>query len=70
MGHTLTIRLTPEQAAWLERAAKETGLARGEILRDQLDRARAARPRQGFLRLAGTIAGPPELSRRKGFSRT
>ncbi len=69
MSHTLTVRLTKELAEWLERAAAGTGLSQGQIVRDQLQKARNAAKGQAFLRLAGTVRGPRDLSSRKGFSR-
>ena len=38
----------------------------GKIARDQLERAKAGSPRQSFMRLAGSVRGPRELSSRKG----
>jgi predicted transcriptional regulator len=69
MGQTITVRLTKELAAWLEHAAAKTGVSQGKIIRDQLERARASARQQTFMRLAGTIRGPKDLSTRKGFSR-
>jgi len=69
MGHTITVRLSKELAAWLEEVAARTGVSQGKIVRDQLDRARAAGPRKSFMRLAGSVRGPRDLSSRKGFSR-
>jgi hypothetical protein len=69
MGHTLTVRLDEELAAWLEEEARKTGLSQGRIVRDQLERARAAGARKRFMRLAGAARGPRNLSSRKGFSR-
>lgn len=40
------------------------------LIRDQLERARASDEAKGFMRLAGTIDGPKDLSRRKGFFRS
>jgi predicted transcriptional regulator len=68
MSHTITIRLSKDLAAWLERVAAETGVSQGRLVRDQLERARANAPRS-FMRLAGSVRGPKDLSRRKGFSR-
>jgi hypothetical protein len=68
MNRTLTIRLTPELATWLAEAAEKTGLSAGRIIRQQLERARAEEGSQRFLRHAGKIRGPKNLSRRKGFS--
>jgi hypothetical protein len=69
MGHTITVRLSKELAAWLEEVATRTGVSQGKIVRDQLDRARAGGPRKSFMRLAGSVRSPRDLSSRKGFSR-
>ena len=69
MSQTITVRLTKELAAWLELAAAKTGVSQGKIIRDQLEKARANARQQAFMRLAGTIRGPKDLSARKGFSR-
>jgi predicted transcriptional regulator len=70
MGHTITIRLSEELAAWLEEAAARSGVSQGKLIRDQLEKARASGEAQGFMRLAGTVDGPQDLSQRKGFSRS
>jgi hypothetical protein len=70
MGHTITIRLSKELAAWLEDVAARTGVSQGKIVRDQLEKAKASSPRQSFMRLAGSIRGPRDLSSRRGFSRS
>jgi Ribbon-helix-helix protein, copG family len=70
MGNTITIRLSEELAAWLESAAAHSGVSQGKLIRDQLEKARANGEAQGFMRLAGTVSGPEDLSRRKGFSRS
>jgi hypothetical protein len=69
MGHTITVRLTRELAAWLAEQAATTGVAQGKIVRDQLEKAKARSARQPFMRLAGSVRGPKDLSSRKGFSR-
>jgi hypothetical protein len=68
MSNTITIRLPEDVAEWLNETSRKTGLPKGRIVRDQLDKARNAEKRP-FLRLAGVIAGPPDLSKRKGFAR-
>ena len=70
MGQTITVRLTKELADWLEETAAETGVSQGKLVRDQLERARAAAASQAFMRLAGAVRGPKDLSARKGFSRS
>ena len=69
MGHTLTVRLTVEQAEWLRQAAARAGVPQSRIVRDQLERAMAGSDRR-FLALAGTAKGPRDLSQRGGFSRS
>lgn len=70
MSTTITVRLSEELAAWLEEAAARSGVSQGRLIRDQLEKARASGEGQSFLRLAGAIDGPEDLSKRKGFSRS
>ena len=66
----LTIRLTKELAAWLQRAAAGTGQSQGQIVREQLEKAKSGGAGRPFMRLAGAVRGPKNLSSRKGFSRS
>ena len=68
MSNTLTIRLSTELAEWLEQTARESGVTRGQIVRMVLERAHRS-SKQKFLRLAGAVEGPANLSTRKSFSR-
>lgn len=68
MSHTISVRLTRELAEWLETTAKKSGVPQGKIIRDQLEKAKASEGRS-FMRFAGAIEGPRNLSRRKGFSK-
>jgi Ribbon-helix-helix protein, copG family len=68
MGHTLTIRLQEDLAEWLEDQAAKSGVSQGQIVREQLERARSASA-QPFMRLAGSVKGARNLSQRKGFSK-
>ncbi|MEO5740940.1 MAG: hypothetical protein ABIS29_10140 [Vicinamibacterales bacterium] len=70
MGHTITIRLTKELAAWLEDTAVSTGVSQGRLVREQLERAKARNTGRPFMRLAGSVKGARDLSSRKGFSRS
>ncbi len=70
MSQTITVRLTQELARWLEQASKRSGMPRGRIIREQLEKARASGGEQSFMRLAGTVRGARDLSARKGFSRS
>ncbi len=69
MSHTISVRLTKDLAEWLEQTAAKTGLSQGRIVRDQLEQARAGASNQAFLKLAGAVRGPKDLSSRKGFGR-
>ena len=68
MSNTLTIRLPEDLAQWLEETSRKSGIPRGRIVRMELERTRKSSS-QSFLRLAGVVDGPPDLSTRKGFSR-
>ena len=70
MSQTVTIRLTKELAAWLEQASKRSGVPRGRIIRQQLEKARESGTAPSFMRLAGSVRGARNLSTLKGFSRT
>ena len=70
MGHTITVRLTRQLAAWLAATAERTGVSQGRIVREQLEKARAGGRDRPFMRLAGRMRGPRNLSSRKGFSRS
>lgn len=69
MSQTLTIRLTKELASWLAELSARTGQSQSRIVREQLERARAGSANRTFMRLAGSVRGPSDLSSRKGFSR-
>ncbi len=70
MRQTITIRLSKDLAAWLEHTAAKSGVSQGKLVRDQLEKARASNGAQAFMRLAGAVRGPKDLSKRKGFSRS
>ncbi len=70
MSQTLTIRLTRRLAEWLERTAAQTGQSQGQIVREQLEKAKAGGAGRPFMRLGGAVKGPRDLSARKGFSRS
>jgi len=69
MSHTITIRIDGALADWFEDTSRRTGRSQGEIIREQLERARAEKKQSRFMRLGGCIDGPRELSSRKGFSK-
>jgi predicted DNA-binding protein len=67
MSNTITVRIPGDLAEWLAETARKTGVPKGRIVRDQLEKARRSEEKP-FLRLAGVVAGPANLSTRKGFS--
>jgi hypothetical protein len=70
MSNTITIRLTKELAKWLEDAASRAGVSQGQLIREQIEKAKAESPGRTFMHLAGVVRGPKDLSRRKGFSKS
>jgi hypothetical protein len=68
MSNRIMIRIPDDLAQWLDETARKSGLPKGRIVRNELEKARKAGS-QPFLRLAGTVAGPANLSTRKSFSR-
>lgn len=71
MSTTITIRLPEDLMAWLEELAEATGVPRGQLIRDELERARNAAPApRRYLRHAGAINGARDLSQRRGFSKS
>jgi predicted transcriptional regulator len=67
MSRTITIRITDELDEWLEDTARRTKIKKGRIIRSELEKARTSQ-RRAFMRLAGSVSGPADLSSRKGFS--
>ena len=69
MHNTLTVRLPEDLADWLSTTARKSGVSQGRIVREQLEKARREEE-PPFMRLVGAGVGPPDLSQRKGFSRS
>jgi hypothetical protein len=67
MSRTISVRLTPELAEWLEDTSAKTGVPQSKIVRDQLEQARSKKEKP-FQGLIGCMSGPPDLSSRKGYS--
>jgi hypothetical protein len=68
MSQTITVRLGKELSSWLEETSSRTGLSQGQIVREQLEKAKTAKTDKPFMRLAGIMRGPKDLSQRKGYS--
>jgi predicted transcriptional regulator len=64
VSNTITIRIPADLAQWLDETARKTGVPKGRIVREELEKARKS-DSQPFLQLAG----PANLSTRKGFFR-
>ena len=70
MSNTITVRLQPDLAGWLEEASRISGSPKGQIVREQLEAAREKTQKSpAFARLVGCIDGPRNLSERKGYRR-
>ncbi len=65
-----TFELSDDLTGWLDDRAAKTGRSREEIVLAILDRAHREESEKPWMELAGTIDGPPDLSMRKGYSRT
>lgn len=71
MSNTITVRLKPDLAGWLEETSRISGAPKGQIVREQLEAARARSQKSpAFSRLIGCVEGPKNLSERKGYSRS
>ena len=71
MSHTITVRLNKELSGWLEETSEKTGISQGQIIREQLEKAKKANAGKPFMRLAGAMRGlPGNLSERKGYSKS
>ena len=68
MRHAITVRLPDDLADWLAESAASSGRAQGQIIRQQLEKARSTEEKP-FLRLAGRVSGAANLSQRKGFAK-
>jgi hypothetical protein len=55
--------------AWLKETSRVTGIPVGRLVREHLESAKSKTGNQRFMRHAGTMSGPPDLSARKGYSR-
>ena len=69
MEDTITIRLTSDLSAWLKSTSRKTGVPVSKLVRDHLERAKQETVDKPFLRYAGIMSGPPDLSSRKGYAK-
>ena len=68
MSKAVTVRIPSDLAQWLDETSRKTGVPKGRIIREELERARKSEGRP-FMQLAGVVDRPANLSTRKGFSR-
>jgi hypothetical protein len=68
MSNTLTVRLTPVLARWLEETAESLGVSQSQIVRDQLEAAKRSGNERKFARLKGAVSLSRNLSSRKGYA--
>ena len=68
MSQTITVRLNKELSVWLEKTAARIGVSQGQIVREQLEKAKSDNGDRPYMRLAGIMSGPADLSQRKGYS--
>jgi predicted DNA-binding protein len=68
MRKTITIRLPDDLDDWLTSVSRKTGVPKGRIVREELEKARIGQV-QPFMKWVGSMRGPEDLSMRKGFSR-
>ncbi len=70
MSNTLSVRLPDDLATWLKETAERTGQTQGEVVRLQLEKARAVSGAKPWMALAGKAKGlPRDLSTREGFAK-
>jgi len=69
MMRRIAIRLSNGQMTWLRQESRRTGTSIASLVRRQLEQAKERSEEKPFLRRAGAVAGPSDLSMRKGFSR-
>ena len=69
MGRTLTVRIDDDLDRSIKETARKRGISMGKVVRDQLAAGREKRGERSFMRLAGALSGPRDLSTRKGFSK-
>jgi predicted DNA-binding protein len=69
MSNTTTIRLPEELQRRLREQSRRTGLSVGRIVRDSLE-STLDKEEPAWMKYAGTMTGPRNLSSRKGYSRS
>jgi hypothetical protein len=68
MSRTEPIRLIEDFLTWLKKKSRRAGLPVNRIIRKHLENTTLRERNEKFLRHAGRLSGPADLSSRKGFS--
>ena len=69
MSTTLSIRLPDDLAEWVRTTAERTSQTQGEVVRQELERARKNSSEKPWMQFAGIVRGPRDLSTREGFDK-
>jgi predicted DNA-binding protein len=70
MSNTLTVRLPDDLLKRLREKSRRTGLPMGQIARESLETTLDNEKEPVWMKYAGTMTGPRNLSLRKGYSRS
>ena len=72
MSNTLTVRLPEELLSRLREKSRRTGLPLGRVVRQSLETTleKEKENEPAWMKYAGTLSGPKDLSSRKGYSRS
>ena len=69
MSNTITLRLPDELLEKLRETCRRTGLPVNRLVRQSLEKTLADTSEPAWMKHAGTLSGPKDLSSRKGYSR-
>ena len=69
MSTTLSIRLPDDLAEWVRVTAEQTSQSQGEVVRQELEKARQGSEQKPWMQFAGAVRGPRDLSMREGFDK-
>lgn len=70
MSNTLTVRLPQELLERLREKSRRTGLPVGRVVRQSIEATLDETKEPAWMKHAGTMSGPKDLSSRKGYSRS
>jgi predicted DNA-binding protein len=69
MSNTLTVRLPEDLLKRLRKKAQRMGLPVNRVVRESLESS-LTNEEPAWMKYAGTMSGPKDLSSRKGYSRS